>query len=982
MRAVFAWSILITSSISIANESILRQGADFVGRPVTPVVINIEPASLPAPDIWRPGDPIKEIPIVTTKNNQRALGELRPVVDDPLLAMQFAGRNAAAGGGSGLGNQLVNIDGSNFAGRNPSDTVGDVGIDHYVQLINHSQGSNVRVVDKATGSLLQFFILDSLAIGSGTGCVSGRGDPIVMFDESVDNGPSEPNGRWILAEFTITSINSLCVYVSQTSDPTTGDWFLYEFDSITGQIPDYPKYGVWPNAYFLGVNEQITELPGPHQYALDRERMLAGVTARPLQAFIAPKLPGFGFQHIMPVDWDGIEPPPPDAPGLFIRHRDTEIHGPSAMPDADILELFEFSVNFNSPGSSTFTGPINIPMAEFDSEFCDLVFSGCLQQPDSSTRLFALLQPIMWRAQYRNFGSHQSIVSNMVTDVTGDDIAAVRWFELRSLDGDYQTYQQGTISEPGAIDGTDGINRWMASVAQDQAGNIVAGYNVAGLGDVNTNDDVFPGMRYSGRLLNDPLDSMPQGEFSIIEGQFPNAGTRYGDYSALTVDPVDSCTFWYTAQYNPLANNNWATRIAAFRFDDCGDPGFILAADNLQQQVCASASLAPITINVGSVFGFSDPVTLELGSSPSGVNASFSPNPVSPGNTTVANLTVGAATPTGLHFIELQGTAGSADQRNINVAVTVFNQVPAMPMQTSPVNGQALVSTQPVLSWTGDVQTGEYIIEIDDDPGFGSINYTATVTGLSHTPFAPLDNDQLYFWRIRASNACDITVSQILSFTTRPAIGECSSFTNPNIIFFDDIENGDNGWTHEGTNDTWQQSSLETTSGNFAWFAEDIPIVSDQRLISPTIALPSDELPIELIYLNSQTIEDDFPNDACWDAGIIEISTDDGMNWTQLIEPRLVTDPYDGVVNNSVDGTNPLIGLQGWCGDPQNFAESNIDLSDFAGETVRFRFRLGTDGSLGRDNDGWFIDDVLVQSCAGGEDILSDGFEQLIPPRF
>lgn len=978
MRAVFAWLLVITSSVAMAQAPIVRQGADLVGGPVNPVIINIDPATLPAPSIWRPGDPIREIPIVLNKGHQPPPHEPRAQMDDPLLPVQFANRDSTANRGAGIGNLLVNVDGNNFAGLNPSDTVGDIGIDHYVQMINHSQGSNVRIIDKVTGSLVQFFILDSLAIGTGTGCVSGRGDPIVIFDESVDNGPSEPRGRWILAEFTITSINSLCVYISQTSDLTAGDWFLYEFDSITGQIPDYPKYGVWPNAYFLGVNEQIPGFPGSYQYALDRERMLAGVTARPLQAFFTAGLPGFGFQHMMPVDWDGIEPPPVDAPGLFIRHRDTEIHGPAAMPDEDILELFEFSVNFNSPSNSTFIGPINIPTAEFDSEFCNLIFSGCLQQPGSSTRLFALLQPIMWRAQYRNFDSHQSIISNMVTDVTGDDIAAVRWFELRNLDGEYQTYQQGTISEPGSVDGTDGINRWMASAAQDQAGNIVVGYNVAGLGNTSTSDDVFPGMRYSGRLLNDPLDSMPQGEFSIIEGQFPNSGIRYGDYSALTVDPVDNCTFWYTAQYNPLANNNWATRIASFRFDDCGDPGFILAANNLQQQVCAPDNLQPITINVGSIFDFSNPVTMGLGSSPAGVNASFSPNPVSPGSTTIANINIGASAPTGLQFIEMQGTANGTDERSIHAAVTVFDQTPEAPIQTFPFNGQTLQSTQPALSWTGGTQTGTFIIEIDDDPAFNTIDYSAVVTELSHIPITPLDNNQLYFWRVRADNACDSATSEIFSFTTRPPIGECPAFANPGIVFFDDMENGDNGWTHEGINDTWQQSSTETTSGSFAWFAEDIPIVSDQRLISPAITLPANELPLELIYLNSQTIEDDFPNGACWDAGIIEISTDDGMSWVQLVEPRLVTDPYDGVINNSAAGTNPLTGLQGWCGDPQDFVESNIDISDFAGETVRFRFRLGTDGTIGRIDDGWFIDDVLIQSCTGGEDILTDGFEPLL----
>lgn len=268
------------------------------------------------------------------------------------------------------------------------------------------------------------------------------------------------------------------------------------------------------------------------------------------------------------------------------------------------------------------------------------------------------------------------------------------------------------------------------------------------------------------------------------------------------------------------------------------------------------------------------------------------------------------------------------------------------------------VDTQPELVWTGGAQDSEFIIEIDDNADFSSIEYTATVTSTTHIVATELDNNTRYFWRIRSVNPCGEQVSTIFAFTTEPAPGECGVGTTTTILFEDDIENGDNGWTHEGTQDTWQRSGLETTSGSFAWFAEDLDSVSDQRLVSPAVTLPIGELPMILKYQNSQTIED--RTTTCWDAGILEISTDDGSSWTQLSTDLLITDPYDGTVSGNV---NPLAGQPGWCGDPEDFVSSVIDLSDFQGETVRFRFRLGTDGSVGRANDGWFIDDVVVQSC-------------------
>lgn len=762
--------LLLAAGHSLAQTTLI--GADTLGGAVDPVIININPSTLPPVKPWQPGDPIREIPMQQEKNLNPPPREPRGFGQDPLLDRQLeASRNAQGdllGGDTGFGNLLINQAGLGFSGVNPSDTVGDVGNDHYIQMINTGSGAGsieVLILDKTDGTqAIPPFNLADLAAGAGTGCGNGVGDPIANFDETADNGPGNPPGRWVLSEMTD---NSLCVYVSQTSDPTTGQWFLYEFDTATGNLPDYPKYGVWPDAYYVGANE------GPRQYALDRVNMLAGNTARPVQVFQGTGLPGFGFQHMMPVDWDGDIAPPAGSPGLFMRHRDTEIHGPANLPASDIIELFEFVTDFDNPGNSSFTGPINVTVSEFDSEFCNLVFSGCLTQPNSETTLFALLQPIMWRAQYRNFGDRQSIVANMVTDVTGTDIGGVRWFELNNTGSGWSLAQDGTVAAD------DGISRWMASVAQDETGNIAAGYNVVGVGGAGTADDVFPGMRYNGRSIADPPGTMPQGEVSIIEGTAANGSIRYGDYTSLNVDPVDGCRFWFTAQHNQTGQ--WSTQIGSFRFDACGEPGFTLSAGNAQQQICVPDDLQDVTINVGSINDFINPVTLSLQAPPTGVSGSFSVNPVIPGNSSVASLSIDNSAALGDNLITIAGSAAAADDRTTVVVAEVFNMVATAPVLSLPADGETGVAPAPLLDWNPVPQAADYLVEIATDPAFANVVYQATETNTSHQVATALDLLTQHFWRVSTNNPCGSgSAAAAFAFTTADL---------PPVLLVDDDDN-------------------------------------------------------------------------------------------------------------------------------------------------------------------------------------------------
>jgi hypothetical protein len=513
----------------------MQTGAEYL-EPVVPHLVEADLRNLRRARAWTPGDAIKEIPKRRRPPLSPAPG-MEPAVPDPLLPIQREAERRTVGvGGPGL--PLLNFDGQDFTGVNPPDTVGDVGTLHYIQATNSTAGSRLVIYDKAGSPVAGPFALDSLGAGD---CAFGLGDPIVLYDELAD--------RWLLSEFSQIA-NQLCVYVSRSADPVTGGWYNYAF--ATPNFPDYPKYAVWPDAYYVTSNES-----SPAIYALERTRMLAGQPAT-LQRFTAPPLEGFGFQALTPADVDGPAPPV-GTPGLFMRHRDDEAHDAGNNdPTRDFLELFEFDVDFANPANSTFTGPLPIDIAEFDSSLCGLLSFNCFPQPGSGTTLDPLREVIMWRLQYRNFGDRQTLVGNLVTDVDGANTGGLRWFELRDTGNGWALQQEGTFAPP------DSTNRWMGATAMDELGNIAVGYNVVDSGTV------FPGLRYAGRKASDPAGTFAGGETLIVDGSSANASNRYGEYSAMSVDPSDGCTFWFTGEYN--AGATWSTRIASFKFDNCQPP--------------------------------------------------------------------------------------------------------------------------------------------------------------------------------------------------------------------------------------------------------------------------------------------------------------------------------------------------------------------------------------------------------------------------
>jgi hypothetical protein len=274
------------------------------------------------------------------------------------------------------------------------------------------------------------------------------------------------------------------------------------------------------------------------------------------------------------------------------------------------------------------------------------------------------------------------------------------------------------------------------------------------------------------------------------------------------------------------------------------------------------------------------------------------------------------------------------------------------------------VSEVPTFSWNPVAQAASYSIEIASDAAFGTI--VASASGLTNptwTPNLSLNTSTTYYWRVRAINTCAQGIhSSVSSFTTLVAAGDCAAGTTTQTIYSEGFESGAGGWTTSGTENTWAISSTPAYvhSGAQAMHATAPPSISDQRLTSPSIALPAGQNPVTLKFWNFQSLEP--RTGGCFDGGILEISADGGATWTQAPPASLLTDPYNGPVSTSWD--NPLGGLQAWCGDPQAYLNSIVDMSAYAGQTVRLRLRLGTDESVGRP-DGWNVDDVIVQSCRG-----------------
>jgi subtilisin family serine protease len=396
-------------------------------------------------------------------------------------------------------------------------------------------------------------------------------------------------------------------------------------------------------------------------------------------------------------------------------------------------------------------------------------------------------------------------------------------------------------------------------------------------------------------------------------------------------------------------------------------PDFTLGVSPASVAVCAPAN-AGYMVAIGSILSFTDPVTLAVSGNPAGTTAGFDTNPVTPpGSSTLTISNTGAAT-AGSYTLQIDATS-TTGTKSRTVGLDLFTAAPSAVTLLTPADGAANQPVQPTFTWQAVSAGGTYTFQLASDAAFTSIVETASgLATPSYTLAAALNTNTTYFWRVKADNTCGTgAFSAVRSFTTLPAPGDCGAGTATVTVFTDNFEAGALGWTHSGTADSWALSGVRVHSGASSFHADDPAAVSDQYLVSPSVALPSSAVSLALRFWNHQTIE---RRDAssCYDGGVVEISTNGGSTWTRL-QSELLTDPYDGPVSNCCG--NPILNTNAWCGDPQNWTSSVVNLTAFKGQTVKLRFRLATDDTVGRE--GWYIDDVAVQSCTN--QMFGDGFE-------
>jgi hypothetical protein len=471
--------------------------------------------------------------------------------------------------GNSLSDPIVNFDGLHVGelfgddcsiGGFASDDSGAVGFNHYVQTVN-----TAMVVYDKSGNVLAGPISGETFWANQPDCGGNQNwsDAVVRFDRYAN--------RWIVSRpGGLPNGNDLCVAVSKTSDPTGPyDQYAFEVNNTTNGLSnffnDYPKIAVFSDAYYATADpNKIFSGLGNTISAFERSAMLAGDAEPQFVTFFvpAPQNPPSvtTHTHMLAADLEGIRLPLRGTPEYIVQVQDSNLGFP-----ADRLQLYEFHVDWDSPTSSTLVPTQSLVPEPFNSNAC--VDQACIEQPEVFTLLDSLSYGyMMQRLTYRNFGPRQSLLLNHTVAANGDpsqNHAGIRWYELRMTTrgrtrSPWQIYQQGTYAP-------DANDRWLGSIAMDNRGNIVLGFNVSG-------SSVFPSIHYAGRRPTDPLGTLPLGELTLIDGGgIQHDDIFFGDYSQMTIDPSDDCTFWYTGTYYPTTStpNDWHTRIGSFRFTNC-----------------------------------------------------------------------------------------------------------------------------------------------------------------------------------------------------------------------------------------------------------------------------------------------------------------------------------------------------------------------------------------------------------------------------
>lgn len=472
---------------------------------------------------------------------QSLLGELfRPTPTMPPPLLTFEGLNRTESGND-----------------NPPDTDGDVGPNHYVEVVNHA----IRVFDKSGNPLTPVMTFNSFfAPLVGTPCNGqNQGDPFVFYDQIAD--------RWVVSDFAFPGNAGPfyeCIGVSQTGDPVSGGWFFYALQhdpSHPNRIGDYPKFALWPDAYYLTMNE-FTMNPEHFEavrvYALDRASMIAGGPANAIGFTIDET--GVGDSYSLVAASFRTGDPPPAGENEFLLAIDVPPDGGVALTQ---VHGWLFHVDFANPGNSTLGMGVNhSPNAEITvNGFVDAFTSTKYLVPQRETKveLDTLGDKIMTPVVYQNRNGIESLWADHTILLNyPNGPTAVRWYQFGVTGGNFPAIP---VQQQDWSNSNDGLWRWMPSIAVDASGNTAIGYSTS-------STSIFPGIRYAGRLATDPIGNLSQGEAIMTNGSGAQIGRpgRWGDYTMTTVDPSDGMSFWHVNEYYRRTGVNWRTRVGKFNF--------------------------------------------------------------------------------------------------------------------------------------------------------------------------------------------------------------------------------------------------------------------------------------------------------------------------------------------------------------------------------------------------------------------------------
>jgi len=483
---------------------------------------------------WSEGDPVRE------KDDLRAtgpaMGTERAKQPDALLKRENGARRAAAAVPAKIGASFAGIPSTGWV---PPDAIGAVGPKHYIQMVN----SAFAIYDKQGKLLAGPAEINSLWKGFGGPCEKDNdGDPVARYDHLAD--------RWLVSQFALDDYMQ-CIAISRGPDPVSSGWYLYAFPTLDASgkkvSSDYPKLGIWPDAYYMSTQRGFPD-GGIDVWAFEREQMLAGKPARQVQFAVgAPSI------VLQPSDLNG-KAPAAGTPNFFIRPMDGKRFGGD-----DRIEIYAFTVDWKKPASSTFKSLSRLNTTAFDSVLCSNDLNGaCVPQPNTTVKLETLSVWPMFRAQYRNFDSYETLLLNHTVNADGKGTAGIRWYELRRENGKaWSIYQEGTYSP-------DETHRWMGSMAMDGAGNIALGYSVA-------DQKTYPGLRVAIRRASAAKATFESETVVKDGGGSQTYGkSRWGDYASMDVDPDRPCTFWYTSlYYDKTSVAGWKTWIAEIQAPSC-----------------------------------------------------------------------------------------------------------------------------------------------------------------------------------------------------------------------------------------------------------------------------------------------------------------------------------------------------------------------------------------------------------------------------